>query len=51
MLVDNEATRKDIFSTPMLIAVHCEDETTVQNNLEKYKAEYGVSCYGSSSYP
>jgi hypothetical protein len=22
-------------STPMLIAVHCEDETTVQNNLEK----------------
>jgi dihydroorotase len=25
----------------MLIAVHCEDETTVQNNLEKYKAEYG----------
>jgi dihydroorotase len=25
----------------MLIAVHCEDETTVQNNLKKYKAEYG----------
>jgi dihydroorotase-like cyclic amidohydrolase len=42
MLVDNEATLEKIFSsTPMLIAVHCEDETTVQNNLEKYKAEYG----------
>jgi dihydroorotase len=24
-----------------MLAVHCEDETTVQNNLEKYKAEYG----------
>jgi dihydroorotase-like cyclic amidohydrolase len=24
----------------MLIAVHCEDETT-KNNLKKYKAEYG----------
>jgi dihydroorotase len=36
MLVDNEATLEKIFSsTPMLIAVHCEDETTVQNNLEK----------------
>jgi dihydroorotase len=42
MLVDNEATLEKIFSsTPMLIAVHCEDETTVQNNLKKYKAEYG----------
>jgi dihydroorotase len=36
MLVDNEATLEKIFSsTPMLIAVHCEDETTVQNNLKK----------------
>ncbi|PWA05613.1 dihydroorotase [Flavobacterium psychrotolerans] len=42
MLVDNEAVLEKIFSsTPMLIAVHCEDETTIQNNLEKYKAEYG----------
>jgi hypothetical protein len=32
MLVDNEATRKDIFNT--YAAVHCEDETTVQNNLK-----------------
>jgi dihydroorotase len=42
MLVDNEVVLEKIFSsTPMLIAVHCEDETTIKNNLEKYKAEYG----------
>jgi len=42
MLVDNEAVLEKIFSsTPLLIAVHCEDETTIKNNLEKYKAEYG----------
>jgi dihydroorotase len=42
MLVDNEAVLEKIFSsTKMLIAVHCEDETTVKNNLEKYREEYG----------
>jgi dihydroorotase len=42
MLVDNEAVLERIFSsTPMLIAVHCEDETTIKNNLEKYIAQYG----------
>ncbi|MEO7979198.1 dihydroorotase [Flavobacterium sp.] len=42
MLVDNEATLEKIFSsTPMLIAVHCEDETTIQNNLKLYKEQYG----------
>ena len=42
MLVDNEVTLEKIFSsTKMLIAVHCEDETTIQNNLETYKKEYG----------
>ena len=42
MLVDNEAVLEKIFSsTKMLIAVHCEDETTIKTNLEKYKAEYG----------
>lgn len=42
MLVDNQETLEKIFSsTKMLIAVHCEDETTIKNNLEKYKAEYG----------
>ncbi len=42
MLVDNEAVLEKIFSsTPMLIAVHCEDETTIKNNVELYKKEYG----------
>ncbi|MRX40525.1 dihydroorotase [Flavobacterium sp. LC2016-23] len=42
MLVDNEATLERIFSsTPMLIAVHCEDETTIQNNLALFKEQYG----------
>ncbi|OXG04925.1 dihydroorotase [Flavobacterium araucananum] len=42
MLVDNEATLEKIFSsTPLLIAVHCEDETTIQNNLAIFKEQYG----------
>jgi dihydroorotase len=42
MLVDNEDVLEKIFSsTKLLIAVHCEDETTIKSNLEKYKAEYG----------
>ncbi len=50
MLVDDEATLEKIFkNAPTLIAVHCEDETTIKNNLEKYKEEYGedvpVECH------
>jgi len=42
MLVDNEAVLEKIFSsTPMLIAVHCEDEQTIKDNLAKYIEEYG----------
>ena len=42
MLVDSSQALEKIFSsTKLLIAVHCEDETTVKNNLEKYKLEYG----------
>ncbi|MEN2490073.1 dihydroorotase [Flavobacterium sp. B11] len=42
MLVDNEAVLEKIFSsTPMLIAVHCEDETTIKNNLATFKEQYG----------
>ncbi len=42
MLVDKEETLEKIFSsTPMLIAVHCEDETTIQNNLAEFKEKYG----------
>lgn len=42
MLVDDEVVLEKIFScTSMLIAVHCEDETTVKNNLEHYKNHLG----------
>jgi len=42
MLVDNEEVLEKIFDcTSMLIAVHCEDETTIRNNLEIYKEKYG----------
>ncbi|HPW98104.1 MAG TPA: dihydroorotase [Flavobacterium sp.] len=64
MLVDNPESIEKIFSsTKMLIAVHCEDETTIKNNLEHYKEQYGdaipvachplirseEACYSSSS--
>lgn len=50
MLVDNPETLEKIFSsTKMLIAVHCEDEATIKNNLEKYKEQFGenipVECH------
>lgn len=42
MLVDNPETLENIFSkTKLLISAHCEDETTIQKNLEKFKEEYG----------
>ncbi len=41
MLVDNEEALERIFSnTKLLIAVHCEDETTIKNNLEIFKTKY-----------
>jgi dihydroorotase len=64
MLVDNEEALEKIFSsTKMLIAVHCEDEGTIKENLAKFQEEYGddipvsahplirsaESCYISSS--
>lgn len=42
MLVDDENVIENIFSnTEMVISAHCEDETTIRENLAKYKAEYG----------
>lgn len=42
MLVDREATLNGLFSkVPMLIATHCEDETTIRNNIARFKAQYG----------
>ncbi len=42
MLVDNEKTLDKIFSSsPMLIATHCEDEATIQQNMARFKEEFG----------
>ncbi len=42
MLVDDEHTLEDIFArTPTLIATHCEDETTIRQNLQRFKAVHG----------
>ncbi len=42
MLVDNEEVLEKIFSsTKMLIAVHCEDESTIKKNLYEQKRIYG----------
>ena len=64
MLVDNKTTLEKIFAEcPVLIATHCEDESTIQHNTQKYKDEYGENmpfkyhpairsveaCYKSSS--
>ncbi|MEA1787167.1 dihydroorotase [Arenibacter sp. GZD96] len=64
MLVDDEAVLEKIFrSTNLVISAHCEDETTVRQNLEHYTARFGAeipikyhplirseaACYLSSS--
>lgn len=42
MLVDDQKVLEEIFKhSPLIIATHCEDETTIQNNLAEYKAKYG----------
>jgi dihydroorotase len=42
MLVDNPDSLQRIFANaPVLVAVHCEDETTIKANSEKYKAQFG----------
>ena len=42
MLVDNPEVLKNIFeNTDLVIAVHCEDETTIRNNLKVAKVKYG----------
>ncbi len=41
MLVDNPDTLKSIFSrSPMLIAVHCEDETIILNNIRHARERF-----------
>ncbi|WP_019669088.1 dihydroorotase [Eudoraea adriatica] len=42
MLVDDEEVLEKIFkNTELVISVHCEDEKTVRENTQKYKAIYG----------
>ncbi len=42
MLVDDETVIEQIFrNTEMVISAHCEDETTIRENLAKYKEMYG----------
>ena len=43
MLVDNETTLNNLFSKvpPLLIATHCEDEATIQQNIQIYREKYG----------
>lgn len=42
MLVDNEVVLINLFSkVPMLIATHCEDETTIRRNIESAREKYG----------
>ena len=42
MLVDNEETLEALFkNAPMLVAAHCEDETTIRNNMDRVRKKYG----------
>jgi len=42
MLVDDPQTLEKLFAeAPMLIATHCEDETTIRKNLEAAREKYG----------
>ncbi|MFY0627827.1 MAG: dihydroorotase [Reichenbachiella sp.] len=42
MLVDNEKTLNELFSrAELIVAAHCEDETTIRKNTELYKEKYG----------
>ncbi len=50
MLVDNKETLEELFSKcKLLIAAHCEDETTIRANMAAYKEKYGedvpIECH------
>ncbi len=64
MLVDNKQTLDTLFrESPVLIATHCEDESTIKHNTDLFKKKYGETppfsvhplirseeaCYRSSS--
>ena len=42
MLIDDERVLEQIFSsTSLVISAHCEDETTIRNNMARYQELYG----------
>lgn len=44
MLVDNQKTLESLFGqVPLLIATHCEDESTIRANNELFKSIYGAA--------
>ncbi|MGC9373989.1 MAG: dihydroorotase [Bacteroidales bacterium] len=63
MLVDDKALTEIFAESPLLIATHCEDDTTIKKNILKFKKEFGENvpihyhpkirseeaCYKSSS--
>jgi dihydroorotase len=65
MLVDKETALRELFKrAQMIISTHCEDETTIRKNSDKYRQKYGEdvpfsmhplirsreACFISSSY-
>jgi len=52
MLVDNPTTLTNIFSNvDMLIATHCEDESTIRKNEEWYKSTFGEDKVDAREHP
>ncbi|MEN5058038.1 dihydroorotase [Sphingobacterium kitahiroshimense] len=52
MLVDNERALEQIFAnSPTLVATHCEDEATIQENLAIYKEKYGEAGLTIDMHP
>ena len=51
MLVDDPEVIKKIFrNTDLVIAVHCEDETTIRENLKAAQAKYGDAIPRTTSH-
>lgn len=52
MLVDNERALEQIFAnSPTLVATHCEDEATIQENLAIFKEKYGEAGLTIDMHP
>lgn len=52
MLVDQPDTLEKVFSrSPMLIATHCEDESTIRRNSELFKQQYGEDGITPAMHP